>query len=83
VERGNDLFREDLGCSKDFNPQDIPCIAELDSDSWLHFDRASNLSLLTEKIKDVSPHIVSGLGFCSRIHLPFLISLSTSRSLSG
>ena len=73
-----------LDGSEDFNPQDIPCIAEFDGDSWRHLDRASNLSLLTEKIQYVSSHIISGLGFCSHaIHLPLLIFLSTSRSSSG
>ena len=76
VERGDDLFREDLGRSQDFNPQDIPCIAELDGDSWRYLDRASDLSLLTEKIQDVSPNIISGLGFCRSCYPPAVSDFS-------
>src|SRR5919109_3899118 len=84
MERGDDLFRQDLGRPEDFYSQDIPCIAELDGDSWRDLDRARNLSLLAEKIQHISPYVISGFGFCRHaIHLPFLIFLSTSRSSSG
>jgi hypothetical protein len=82
--RGDDLFRQNLGRSEDFNSQDVPGVAELDGDSWRDLDRARHLSRLAEKIQHISPHIIAGLGLCRHaIHLPFLIFLSTSRSSSG
>jgi hypothetical protein len=38
MERGDDFFREDFGGPEDLDPQDIACIAELDSDAWRDLD---------------------------------------------
>ena len=37
VKRGDDFFREDFGGAEEFDAQDIPRIAELDSNAWGDF----------------------------------------------
>ena len=67
MERGDDFLRKDFGGAEDLDAEDIPRIAELDSDAWRDFNRSGNLALVADQIEHVGLGVLSDLGFCHHL----------------